>query len=280
MNKTLKGVVALTLTVGAAFAGAQDIQVQVNGNSLNFPNAQPQYINGRVLVPLRGIFESLNAYVSWDQANQAVHATKSGSDVTLHIGDRNAIVNGQQVMLDVPPMILDGTTMVPIRFVSESLGASVGWLEAERLVTINTTTAVIPTPPQPLRRLLIPAHAVIPATLNRAIGTVRNAQGDRFMATIDTNNMPDSIGLPSGTVIIGHIAASRTSRNGGQAMLSLVVDRLRLPSGRTIALDGTVVTIDSGRVVRNRYGNFVSNSDFTIPAGTELQIRALHDIPR
>src|SRR5690349_9749864 len=131
MKRSIKAVLALALGAAAVFASSQDIRVQVNGNQLNFPYAQPQYINGRVLVPLRGIFESLNAYVDWDQSTQTVHATKSGSDVTLHIGDHNALVNGETVTLDVPPMILNGTTMVPIRFVSESLGASVGWLSAE-----------------------------------------------------------------------------------------------------------------------------------------------------
>ena len=126
----MKGSYARTLavammTVTGAMAMAQGISVQVNGNPVHFNNAEPQYINGRVLVPLRGVFENMGAYVQWHPNNRTVTAQRGATDVTLRIGEKWASVDGRTTSLDVPAMILNGSTMVPIRFLSESLGAQV-----------------------------------------------------------------------------------------------------------------------------------------------------------
>jgi hypothetical protein len=80
----------------------------------------------------------MGAYVDWQPAGQLVTATKGDTDIQLRIGDRVARVDNRPVTLDVPAMIINGATMVPIRFLSESLGAEVRWREAERLVMIDT----------------------------------------------------------------------------------------------------------------------------------------------
>jgi len=123
----------------AGAAGAQGINVTVDGQPVAFSGVGPRSVNGRVLVPLRGVFEQMGAYVQWNPANRDVTATRGDSDVRLHIGDRTANVDGREVTLDVPAMIINGATMVPIRFLSESLGAEVRWREAERLVMIDTS---------------------------------------------------------------------------------------------------------------------------------------------
>jgi len=121
-NRAVIAVLALALTT---FAGAQQIQVQLDGNVVMFPNAQPQSINDHVLVPLRGVFEQMGATVEWDQDTRTIQATRGQTDIRLTIGDRHANVNGGTVSMEVPAMILNGSTMVPIRFVSEALGAEV-----------------------------------------------------------------------------------------------------------------------------------------------------------
>jgi len=128
MKTSAKAVVAALCIGVAGAASAQGIQVQVDGNAVNFPYAQPRYIDGRVLVPLRGVFEQLGANVNWDPGTRMVTAIRGSQEVDLRIGDRNASVNGSTVSLDIPAMIVNGTTMVPIRFVSEALGRkSAGW---------------------------------------------------------------------------------------------------------------------------------------------------------
>lgn len=113
--------------------------IKVNGENLQMDVA-PLIENGRTLVPMRAIFETLGAVVSWNPAAQKVTAVKGTMEISLVIGGA-AVVNGQTVQLDVPAKIVQGRTVVPLRFISESLGARVQWLGESRTVLINNADA-------------------------------------------------------------------------------------------------------------------------------------------
>lgn len=83
--------------------------------------------DGRVLVPMRAIFESLGAEIDWDQENSIVTGRRNGVEVTLGIGKKEGTVNNEITPLDVPVIILNGRTLVPLRFIGESLGEEVNW---------------------------------------------------------------------------------------------------------------------------------------------------------
>lgn len=101
-------------------------RVKIDGEQMEF-SVQPIVKNGRTLVPMRAIFNKLGATVNWEEATQTVTAHTYYADVTLQIGSTTAQVNGKTVTLDVAPQIVDGSTLVPLRFISESLGATVRW---------------------------------------------------------------------------------------------------------------------------------------------------------
>lgn len=123
--------------MGACLAFAQQpVNVTVNGQPVQFSGAPPQQVNGRVLVPLRGVFEQMGATVHWDQATQSIDAAREGTQVHLQIGSNIATINGNETRLDVPPMLIADTTMVPLRFVSEALGAEVNWNNSTETVAI------------------------------------------------------------------------------------------------------------------------------------------------
>jgi len=109
---------------------AQPITVTLNGEQLHF-DVPPVLENGRVLVPLRVIFESLGATVDWDGATSTVTATQGSNTVKLTIGKSTAYKNGATVELDVPAKVVKGRTLVPVRFISEAMGANVRW-DAEK----------------------------------------------------------------------------------------------------------------------------------------------------
>ncbi|MBE0466892.1 MAG: hypothetical protein IBX71_06670, partial [Candidatus Desulforudis sp.] len=109
---------------------------------------------GRTLVPMRVIFEALEAQVSYDQG--AVTATKGPDTVQLVIGEQVAYINGKQTLLDVTPRIVNDRTMVPLRLVSEALGATVEWQPAGRTINITTASAAPPAQGTPA----VPAEAV------------------------------------------------------------------------------------------------------------------------
>ncbi|WP_309714496.1 copper amine oxidase N-terminal domain-containing protein [Armatimonas sp.] len=94
-----------------------------------------------MLVPLRGVLEEIGADISWNEATQTVKATMGERDIQLTLGNTMALVNGQRVGLRMPAMRIGGSTMVPLRFIGEALGASVDWDESRQQVSILTNRA-------------------------------------------------------------------------------------------------------------------------------------------
>jgi len=113
------------------------ITVTVDGVALQM-DVPPTIIEGRTLVPLRAIFEALGAEIEWNDEAQIVTGRKGDIIVVLPIGNSFPIVNGTAVEIDVPGMLINGRTMVPARFIGESLGASITWDDATRTVVIET----------------------------------------------------------------------------------------------------------------------------------------------
>jgi len=142
-NHVRNGLVAviavLVLATGAVPALAADVNVVVDGQVLTF-DEPPTMQGGRVLVPLRGIFERLGADVVFSAATRDIKATRGSTVIELTLGSNNALVNGRNVYLDSPAQAFGGRTMVPLRFISEALGADVKWNAATRTVQIASTT--------------------------------------------------------------------------------------------------------------------------------------------
>ena len=93
--------------------------------------------DGKVLVPMRKVFEMLGAQVTWNQATKTIGAARGDRNVVLAIGAKQARVNGTERTLDVPPRVEKGATLVPLRFVSEGLGAQVAYDPTDRQAVIE-----------------------------------------------------------------------------------------------------------------------------------------------
>ncbi|HTJ26793.1 MAG TPA: copper amine oxidase N-terminal domain-containing protein [Candidatus Limnocylindria bacterium] len=124
---------ACLLAVPAFAAGP--VTVQVNGVPADLHPA-PTERAGRVFVPLRGVFEQLGATVVYDSG--AINATGRHHTVSLHVGSLQAVVDNQQETLDVAPFIIGASTYVPLRFISQALGANVNYDGTNQIVAINT----------------------------------------------------------------------------------------------------------------------------------------------
>lgn len=118
-------------------AQAQDIIVTIDGEQLQTDQA-PIIQTGRALVPLRSIFEALGAEVTWYQASGSIYCYRNDASISLTVNDHYAYINGSQVYIDQPPIIVNNRTLVPVRVVSEALGATVVWDNADRTVTITS----------------------------------------------------------------------------------------------------------------------------------------------
>lgn len=141
MKKLLSLILAMLMVLSfasfTAFAEETEIRIVIDGAYQNY-DASPVIENSRTLVPMRGIFESLGAAVNWDEDTRTVMAAKGDMVVMLQIGNATAWVNGEAKNLDVPAKIINDRTMVPVRFISETLGCKVEWDEIKRRVFINT----------------------------------------------------------------------------------------------------------------------------------------------
>ena len=152
--------VVMTLSmVGISVLAEGDISVVIDDVAQKY-DVMPIIENGRTLVPLRGIFETLKAEVNWDDATKTVTATKGDTKVVLKIGDNLAKVNDKEITLDVSAMIIEGRTLVPVRFVSEALGCSVDWIGDTKTVVIKSTQSVA--------ALKSDYHRPVPATFTKS----------------------------------------------------------------------------------------------------------------
>ncbi|QGU00083.1 hypothetical protein SYNTR_1489 [Candidatus Syntrophocurvum alkaliphilum] len=117
------------------------VQIFVNGKNIDFPDQKP-YIDtksNRTLVPVRFIAEAINnSSVEWLQETKTVKITAADSNIKLSIGSANAYVNGITTQIDAIPKLINDRTMVPLRFIAESLGTTVQWDEKNRAVNLET----------------------------------------------------------------------------------------------------------------------------------------------
>ena len=143
MKKFLLTFLAVLSISTVTFAG--NVSVQLNGEIINFTDSNgqrvdAQLINNRTMVPLRKIFELLGATVDWDDATQTAYATKGDTSIKLQIDNPIAEVteNGvtRKVTLDSKPVLVNWRTLVPLRFISESLGKQVAWDNANQTAII------------------------------------------------------------------------------------------------------------------------------------------------
>ncbi len=98
----------------------------------------PVIVNGSTFVPISAIIKSLGGTVTWDAADQEVTITLNGTSIVLNIGNKTATVNGAATTLDDAPYIsVTGRTMLPLRFITESLGHTANWDASSKTITIQ-----------------------------------------------------------------------------------------------------------------------------------------------
>lgn len=127
-----------------AFAGG-NVTVIVNGNTVGMENA-PVIENNRTLVPFRSVLEAMGAQVDWDANTKTVTCTLGEKTVSVQIGGDNMLANGETLPLDVPAKVIDSRTYVPLRAISEGLGAQVDWDNDTKTVSIVSAEAEEETP--------------------------------------------------------------------------------------------------------------------------------------
>lgn len=127
----------MSIRASATNGESDVITVYVNNAELVCDTA-PFIEKGRTMVPMRRIFEALGAQVTWNGADKSITAAKGETEIRLCVGDATLYRNGESVFMDVVPQIVNNSTFVPLRAVSQSLEATVTWFAQTRSVYIDS----------------------------------------------------------------------------------------------------------------------------------------------
>lgn len=153
----------------SATASVQPVELAIIvGGQVLENDAPPVMVDGRVLIPLRKVFNALGASVKYE--NKVISAARGKQTVELSPGVKSAKINGQEVTLDVPPILVGTVTYVPLRFVAQALGDSVLYEAAKKQITVVPQEAVA-TSEDPAALVPLDKIEVIKLTLKRlAVG--------------------------------------------------------------------------------------------------------------
>lgn len=120
------------------FTVMENIKITVDGAELSGLDQPPVIANGKTLVPVRALFESIGAGVEWDGNTRTVTATRGSDVVKMQIGNKNIYKNGSLYeVTDVSPKTINGRTMIPARIAAEIFGKTVNWNQETKTVIIE-----------------------------------------------------------------------------------------------------------------------------------------------
>ncbi len=200
-KKLLSLVLAASMTLATAVTvvnAEDDIKVLLDDKEITF-DVPPQIIESRTVVPFRAIFEALGYEVDWNEGTQTVTGVKGDMTLTMVIGSTEATIKTKEtpvnigsgeadtflekvVTFDVPPQIVDGRTLVPVRAVGEMSNYKVDWDNDARKVLITS----------PLDIMTGPGPAVPDTPSDITSQTAPNSAVPEFPITYDDTNERES----------------------------------------------------------------------------------------
>jgi hypothetical protein len=149
---------AVMLAAPVCALAAEAPQVRIDGEFVQFSanDQRPVIVDGRTLVPLRAVMETLGFWVAWDEDRQTAKFVNPRHYILIGIGNDYIFVDGDDVPLDTPARIINGRVMIPLRAINEAIGFEVKWDNATRIADITTPDTFRPKPvPRPD---YLPAH--------------------------------------------------------------------------------------------------------------------------
>ncbi|WLR52805.1 stalk domain-containing protein [Bacillus tianshenii] len=135
LSAALGLMLAFSPVMGQSAEASNDVSVKVGGDPVNI-QPQPYISNDVTYIPLRDMFETLDADVHWDSEERYVLAKENGKKLKLFVDVNDAFINDKPFEIKHNPKIKNGRVFVPLRFVSETFGAQVQWNSDERSVNI------------------------------------------------------------------------------------------------------------------------------------------------
>jgi hypothetical protein len=134
--KKFIAIATATLMLTMPVMAEESVQVFSNGNEVADRGV---IVDGRTMVPVRGVFEYMGYSVDWNSDTKTATLTNSKKNITIVLTSGNTFftVNGDEVTPDVPQQIINDRFMLPLRAVGEAVNAKVGWNEDTKTATLN-----------------------------------------------------------------------------------------------------------------------------------------------
>ena len=117
----------------------EPITLFIDGNQITTTVMPPIQFDGSVVVPAREVFSVTGANIEWRPSEQSVYVHNETNLIVLKMDSNEAWVNGEIKPLNMPAKLINDKVMIPVRFISETLGYKVDWSQTERAIRIETT---------------------------------------------------------------------------------------------------------------------------------------------
>ena len=221
--------------------GASDIKLYVMKKEISF-DTPPMIVNSRTLVPVRAVFTGLNAEVEWDGKNKVVTVEKDKTNISFKVGSEYATVNSSKKKLDAAPVIVNDRCMIPIRFVSETLGYDVLWDDKERAVHVNEKKKEF----SKIKKINVVKNSTnnaVSITFDEMAKATVMTLENPFRIVVDFENSVLSMGDGNNKVNTGYIKEVRWAKHDAD---SRVVVECNENQPYKISKDGGVYTIKIG----------------------------------
>lgn len=259
MKKFVVMLVICVIAFSICAFGANDVKVLLDDGYMNFTDengniVNPEITNDRTMVPLRKIFEALKAKVDWDNATRTITATKNSRTVKLTIDSKTAYVieNGktESISLDSAPYIVDGRTLIPLRFVSESFNCLVGWDSATR-------TAIIINP-ESLVEYAMPQILIQCTNLEKFATSLKTS--DYYSVTKVDINVP---GLQQSTGVFSDNISFNVINNKNKIYANFLENFIVTDSTEDYDVKNAFFELDLSEVIENgNYGTTIENTAY------------------
>ena len=115
------------------------ISLEIDGTVIR-TEVPPAVIGGRTMVPVRDIFEACGANVTWDPATKKITGSKGGKNVVMQVGSNKLYMNSSVATMDCTPVIIEGRTLAPARYVALGFGGTTQWDALNKVVVITGVT--------------------------------------------------------------------------------------------------------------------------------------------
>lgn len=222
-------------------APSMALSVEVNGTPLP-QHPSPRLEQGRVLVPMRAVFQALGAQVQYERG--LITAQRGNRTISLRPNQRRARINGVASDLDTPARLLSGTTYVPLRFVAQALQEQVVWDAPRRRVIVGAQSgsSAETTDTVDLKRLVVGNQGGVLKVWNHNRSQVSYFRGidDRSVAPLSASDQ---------SAILSELALrGKVDQNARQLMTSYP----RLPKKETLALLGVFNSLDGSPQIQPR----------------------------